>query len=496
MTFPWSARRAGILFFASVAVAVCSGGLRAQTAAQPLPAAHEGGAHAERVLSSGGIQLPDFTGLVERYGPAVVNIQVVEHTSSGDDDDSDDPFNQFFRRFGIPGPNNGPSTPQPRNAPPQKGTGSGFIVSSDGYILTNAHVVEGADEVTVKLVDRREFQAKVIGIDDRTDVAVVKIEAHGLPTVKFGDVSKLRPGQWVVAIGSPFDFDNSVTAGIISAVSRELRSDNYVSFIQTDVPVNPGNSGGPLFNTKGEVIGINSQIFSETGGYMGLSFAIPIDVALNVETQLIKSGHVVRGRIGVSIQDVDAELAESFGLDRPRGALVALVERGGPADKAGVKPGDVILAVNGSDIDRFGDLSTRISNMRPGSDVRLTIWRSRKELQLVVHVVQLSEKPERTASLAQPGHQSDQTTRLGISVRPLTPDEKRQAQTEGDLIVEQATGPALSAGVQPGDIILGVDGKQVRSVDDLERAAKSAGKSLALLIQRQDQQEFFALRLP
>ncbi|MGB6450463.1 MAG: trypsin-like peptidase domain-containing protein, partial [Steroidobacteraceae bacterium] len=257
----WSARRAGILFFAAVVLAACSGSASAQTTA-----AADSGSYTY------GPQLPDFSGLVERYGGAVVNVQVEEHATAGEGseggDDSDDPFNQFFRRFGVPGPNSS----QPRNLPPERGTGSGFIVSSDGYILTNAHVVEDADQVTVKLIDRREYQAKVIGIDERTDVAVIKIDAHGLPIVKFGDVSKLRPGQWVVAIGSPFDFENSVTAGIISALGRSLPDDNYVPFIQTDVPVNPGNSGGPLFNVKGEVVGINSQIFSQTGGYMGLSF--------------------------------------------------------------------------------------------------------------------------------------------------------------------------------------------------------------------------------
>ncbi len=494
MSFQWSARRAAILFLASAAVAACSGSSSAQTGAQPLAAASDPPG-ADGGSCSAGTQLPDFSSLVERYGGAVVNIQVVEHESAsgnGNDngDDSDDPFNQFFRRFGIPGPD-----VEPRNEPPQRGTGSGFIVSSDGYILTNAHVVEGTDEVTVKLVDRREYQAKVIGIDDRTDVAVIKIDARGLPVVRFGDVSKLRPGQWVVAIGSPFDFDNSVTAGIISALGRPLPSDNYVSFIQTDVPVNPGNSGGPLFNVKGEVIGINSQIFSQTGGYMGLSFAIPIDVAVNVETQLIRSGHVVRGRIGVEIQDLNAEFAESFGLDRPRGALVAKVEPGGPADRAGVKLGDVILAVNGVEIDRYGDLSSRVSNMRPGSEARLTIWRSRRELELTVRVAELDEKPERAASRAEPGH-PDQAARLGLTVRPLTPDERQQAQTDGNLIVEQATGPAASAGVEPGDIILGVDGKAVRSAGDLEKEAQSAGKTLALLVQRQDEQIFLPLRLP
>jgi serine protease Do len=485
----WSARRAGILFFAAAVLAAGSGSASAQATAP-----------ADSGSYTYGPQLPDFSGLVEKYGGAVVNVQVEEHATAGEGgeggDDSDDPFNQFFRRFGVPGPNSS----QPRNLPPERGTGSGFIVSSDGYILTNAHVVEDADQVTVKLIDRREYQAKVIGIDTRTDVAVIKIDAHGLPIVKFGDVSKLRPGQWVVAIGSPFDFENSVTAGIISALGRSLPDDNYVPFIQTDVPVNPGNSGGPLFNVKGEVVGINSQIFSQTGGYMGLSFAIPIDVAVNVETQLIRTGHVVRGRIGVEIQDVNALLADSFGLDRPRGALVATVEPGGPADKGGVKPGDVILAVNGENITRYGELSSRVSNLRPGSEARLGIWRGRREIEIDLKVAELNEKPERTASRVQPGHVPDQAARLGLTVRALTADEKRQAQTEGNLVVEQSTGPAASAGVTPGDIILGVDGKPVRSVDDLEKAAKSAGKILALLVERDEQgqnvQTFIALRLP
>ncbi|HTX23126.1 MAG TPA: DegQ family serine endoprotease [Steroidobacteraceae bacterium] len=497
MSFEWSARRMGILFVASVALAACTGSSRAQTAAQPRLAANHSAADPASSCSPGIAQLPDFSGLVEKYGPAVVNVQVVEHAQSGGDssgsgDDSDDPFNEFFRRFGIPAPNT------PRNLPPQKGTGSGFIVSPDGYILTNAHVVSNADEVTVKLIDRREYRAKVIGIDERTDVAVIKIDGHALPVVKIGDASKLKPGQWVVAIGSPFDFDNSATAGIVSATARPLQSEptNYVSFIQTDVPINPGNSGGPLFNVKGEVVGINSQIFSQTGGYMGLSFAIPIDVAVNVEEQIIRLGHVVRGRIGVLIQDVNAQLAESFGLDRPRGALVSSVEPGGPADKAGIKPGDVILAVNGQTIERYGELSSRISNTKPGSDVRLSIWRNRSQEQLNVHVALLNEREERTASRAQPGRGSDEAVRLGLSVRALTADEKQQAQTDGNLIVERASGPAAAAGVEPGDVILGVNGKPVRSLSELDQATRSAGKTFALRIQRQDQQLYLPLQLP
>jgi serine protease Do len=281
----------------------------------------------------------------------------------------------------------------------------------------------------------------------------------------------------------------------VSATSRSLPSDNYVPFIQTDVAVNPGNSGGPLFNIRGEVVGINSQIFSQTGGYMGLSFAIPIDVAVNVENQLIKTGRVVRGRVGVTIQDVNAQLAESFGLDRPRGALVSTVEPSGPADKAGVKPGDVIVAVNGQNIERYGELSGRISNMKPGSDARLTVWRNGKQQDLDVKVAELNEQPQRAAARGGAGRGSDQAPRLGLSVRPLAPEEKQQAQTEGTLVVEQVSGPAAAAGVQPGDIILGVNGKRVRTLAELQDAAKGPGKTIALLIQRQDAQIFVPLRL-
>ncbi|MGH8229052.1 MAG: DegQ family serine endoprotease [Steroidobacteraceae bacterium] len=478
MSGQWSARRAGILVAASAAAAAFCVSSSART---PLQAAARGGVSAVA-------ELPDFEGLVQKYGPAVVNVQVVERPESSSGS-SKNPFRLFPHTPGIP-------NLTPHDLPPERGTGSGFIVSADGYILTNAHVVADAEQVTVKLVDRREFQAKVIGVDERTDIAVIKINAHGLPVVKIGDARTLKPGQWVVAIGSPFDFENSVTAGIVSALYRSLPSDNYVPFIQTDVPVNPGNSGGPLFNVKGEVVGINSQIFSQTGGFMGLSFAIPINIAVNVEAQLIKTGHVTRGRIGVTIQPVNAELADSFGLDRPRGALVSSVSTGGPAQKAGMKPGDVILAVDGDSIDRYGQVSSSISNMRPGTQARLTIWRDRKPMDVEVRIAKLDEKPAPTAAVAKPEHLSDKAARLGLSVRSLTAAEKKQAQTAGSLIVEQAAGPAASAGVEPGDIILGVDGRQVHSASDLERAAASAGKTLALLIQRQDSQVFVPLRLP
>jgi serine protease Do len=380
-----------------------------------------------------------------------------------------------------------------------RGAGSGFIVSPDGYILTNTHVVANADEVTVRLTDRREYPAKVIGADERTDVAVIKINAANLPIVKLGDPTRIKPGQWVLAIGSPFGFENSATAGIISATSRSVPGENYVPFIQTDVAVNPGNSGGPLFNMSGEVIGINSQIFSRTGGFMGVSFAIPIDVARNVEEQLIKTGHVVRGRIGVTIQDVNAQLAESFGLDRPHGALVSSVDKDGPAAKAGVAAGDVILAVGNRPIERYGELSGAIAAMKPGADTTLALWRSGKQQNVSVRIEELKEQPQTVASRggsAQPQRPRVSESALGLTVRPLQPQEKTRAETQGSLLVEEVAGPGQDAGVEPGDIILGVNGKRVNTVKELQEAARSSGKTVALLIQRQDAQIFVPLRLP
>ena len=438
--------------------------------------------------------LPDFSALVERCGPAVVNVEVVEKPREGVQGLSpNDPFYDFFRRFGIPAPD---QNPHERQAP-VRGAGSGFIINSDGYILTNTHVVANAEEVTVRLTDRREFPAKVIGADERTDVAVIKINANNLPIVRLGDPARIKTGQWVLAIGSPFGFENSVTAGIISATARAVPGDNYVPFIQTDVAVNPGNSGGPLFNLSGEVIGINSQIFSRTGGFMGVSFAIPIDVARNVEEQLIKTGHVVRGRIGVTIQDVNAQLAESFGLDRPRGALVSSVEKDGPAAQAGVAAGDVILAVGGHSIERFGELSSYIASMKPGSEAMLGVWRNGKEQQIGVKVVELKEQQQPLIARNQPkSHPTDQASELGLTVRPLEAREKEQAGTSGSLVVEGVTGPAQAADVQPGDIILGINGKRVHSAKELQEAAHGAGKNVALLIQREDAQIFVPLRLP
>lgn len=495
----------------SVGLAACSRELSVQSALAAAPpggnasspaAAHSGAAASAPAAQSEGPSeavarsLPDFSTLVDRYGPAVVNVEVVEKAQAGGPPglSPNDPFYDFFRRFGIPAPEQGERGRQA----PVRGAGSGFIINSDGYILTNTHVVANADEVTVRLTDRREFPAKVIGADERTDVAVIKINGTNLPIVKLGDPSRIRPGQWVLAIGSPFGFENSATAGIISATSRSVPGENYVPFIQTDVPVNPGNSGGPLFNLAGEVIGINSQIFSRTGGFMGVSFAIPIDVARNVEEQLIKTGHVVRGRIGVTIQDVNAQLAESFGLDRPHGALVSSVEKDGPAAHAGIAAGDVILAVDGRPIERFGELSTAIAGMRPGSDAKLAVWRGGKEQTVNVKVAELQEQ-QQAVSLrgGKPKeHGGDKASALGLTVRPLEPREKEQAGTTGSLVVEEVAGPAQAADVAPGDIILGVNGKRVHTVQELQDAARTSGKTVALLIQREDAQIFVPLRLP
>jgi serine protease Do len=425
--------------------------------------------------------LPDFSGLVAENGAAVVNISVVEKPQKmggpgnpGEPSDSDDPLSQFFRHYQLPAPG---------HAPPARGIGSGFIVSSDGYVLTNAHVVDDASEVTVKLTDRREFVAKVIGVDKRSDVALIKIAATGLPTVHFGDSSRLKPGQWVVAIGSPFGFENSVTAGVVSATARPL-DENYVPFIQTDAAVNPGNSGGPLFNVDGQVIGINAQIYSRTGGYMGMSFAIPIDLALNVKNQLLTKGKVSRSRIGVGVQDVNQKLAQSFGLGTPHGALISSVEPKSPSERAGLKPGDVITSVNGHYIDHSFDLPTIIADIPPGNVAHVGIWHDHKADTVDVKTVLLDEEPARTAH-----SESDEGGgKLGLAVRPLDPKEQQQLHTRGRLLVEDVSGPALAAGLQAGDVVLGVNGAGVSSVADLKREVARAGHSVALLIQRDEAQ--------
>lgn len=487
---PFNRARATVVSAATllgIALAGCSGSFAdnnpAQAAAAPPPAI------ATALPRNVAAALPDFASLVDHYGPAVVNVAVVGKAQQVNDVPGmspNDPLNEFFRRFGQPMPRG--------NQQPARGEGSGFIVSSDGYIMTNAHVVADADEVTVKTTDRREYTAKVVGYDEATDVAVLKIDAKNLPTVKLGDPSKLRPGEWVIAIGSPFGFENSVTAGIVSATSRSMPGSNYAPFIQTDVAVNPGNSGGPLFNLNGEVVGINSQIYSRSGGYMGLSFAIPIDVASNVQQQLVSNGKVTRSRIGVSIQDVNAQLAESFGLDRPKGALVGMVEDDGPGAKAGIKAGDVILKVDGTEIEQSSQLPGLIASKKPGTTVNLDVWRDGGIKRLTAKPVEIVDKGTKVAN--RDNVESDETAKLGLVVRPLQKQEKAQVETEGDLVVEDSDGPAAAAGVQRGDIILGVNGKPVKSLDELKTAArKTKGKIVALLIERDSAQIFVPVRI-
>jgi serine protease Do len=410
--------------------------------------------------------LPDFAALVEQQGPAVVKIEVSKAPrATAAAQELPPQMEEFLRRFGIPGPE-GRMLPNPA---PAQGVGSGFIVSPDGTILTNAHVVDGADEVTVKLSDKRELEAKVIGVDRMTDVAVVKVDAANLPAVKIGDPSKTRVGEWVAAIGSPFGMDHSVTSGIVSAKSRNLPNERLVPFIQTDVAVNPGNSGGPLFNMHGEVIGINSQIYSTTGGYMGMSFAIPIDVAMKVKEQLVAHGKVTRGRIGVTVQEVTPALAKSFGLGKARGALVSGVEPGGPAAKSGLQAGDVIVGFDGKPIAESGELPAIVAQTRPGEQVKVRVMRNGSERDLQLSVAEMPA--ERASTAAGPAMQQG---KLGVTVRP----------GENGLEIAQAEGPAARAGLRAGDIIVGVNGTPVRSADELKSAVDAAGDSVAILVQR------------
>jgi serine protease Do len=498
---PYVARRLAVVAVIAFAAGACSSqssnaAAPATVAATPAPQVEPApvAPAAARYAQS----LPDFAGLVEQFGNAVVNVAVVERArtvqrSRGRNNEGleeDDPFNEFFRRFGIPQPRGGGEIPQ------RQGEGSGFIVSPDGYILTNAHVVADADEVTVRMTDRREYPAKVVGVDTRSDVAVIKIDGKNLPVVRLGDASKLRPGEWVVAIGSPFGFDNSVTAGIVSATGRTMQGDQTgMMFIQTDVAVNPGNSGGPLFNLNGEVVGINSQIYSRSGGYMGLSFAIPIDLAINVRDQLVKSGRVTRGRIGVQIQPVNAQFAESFGLDRPRGALVGQVIEDGPAQKGGVQAGDIILSVEGRPVERSDQLPSIISAITPGKDIKLEVWREKSSKALTVRVEELQEEQQQRVSNRGRVEEPAKADKLGLSVRPLGAEERRTAETEGYLLVEDVTGPAAEAGVRPGDVILGVNGKAVKSLTELKNATSGGSKTVALLLDRDGTQIFVPIRL-
>ena len=454
--------------------------------------------------------LPDFSDLVDKVGPAVVNIRTTERAKmngqSGMPPGMDDPeMQEFFRRFfGVPVPRQQqPDTPRGRRPAPQqqqpeeetpRGVGSGFIISPDGYVLTNAHVVEGADEVYVTLTDKREFKAKIIGSDKRSDVAVVKIEGSNLPRLTFGDSNKLRVGEWVIAIGSPFGLENTVTAGIISAKARD--TGDYLPLIQTDVAVNPGNSGGPLINMRGEVIGINSQIYSRSGGYMGISFAVPIDEAMRVSEQLKTTGRVTRGRIGVQIGEVTKDVAESLGLPKANGALVQRVESGGPADKGGVEAGDIIVKFNGSPIEKSSDLPRLVGNTKPGARSTVTVWRKGAARDLNLTIAEM-EPDNKTAKKEEKKAKPDQTANaLGLVVTELTDVQKKELKVEGGAVVETAEGAAARAGIRPGDLILRVnntdvkDGKQFNALV----AKLEPKKTVLLLVRRGEASQFVTVK--
>ncbi len=434
-------------------------------------------------------ELPDFTRLVEEQGAAVVNISTTQATRRTQalpqvPGLEDDEIQEFFRRF-VPRPGPGQEAPSPRSE--SRSLGSGFIVSADGYVLTNAHVVEGGDEINVRLPDKREFKARVIGADKRSDIALLKIDATGLPVVRFGDPSKLKVGEWVVAIGAPFGFENSVTAGIVSAKGRSLPQENFVPFIQTDVAINPGNSGGPLFNLRGEVVGINSQIYSRTGGFMGLSFAIPADVALDVQKQLKEKGRVARGRIGVVIQEVTRDLATSFGLDRARGALVNSVEKGSPAEKAGVEATDIILSFDGRAVEGSSDLPRIVGGTRPGSQVPLEVWRKGQTKKLTVSVAELVE--DRVAAAGKPKAAKPaaaQANRLGIVLAELSADQKKELKLDHGLVVTEVR-PESRADVRKGDVLVTLVHKgqqtELRSVDQFNKLLASLEKNAVITLQ-------------
>lgn len=446
--------------------------------------------------------LPDFTELVEQLGPSVVNIRTVEKVkvgTSGSEDEMQELFRRFFgdRLPNMPRPNpRGPQQDEERQQP--RGVGSGFILTTDGFVMTNAHVVDGADEVVVTLTDNREFKAKIIGADKRTDVAVVKIEAAGLPAVRIGDVNRLKVGEWVMAIGSPFGLENTVTAGIVSAKQRD--TGDYLPFIQTDVAINPGNSGGPLINMRGEVVGINSQIYSRSGGFQGISFAIPIDEASRVADQLRSNGRVTRGRIGVQIDQVSKEVAESIGLAKAQGALVRNVESGAPADKAGVEPGDIIVRFDGKPIEKSSDLPRLVGNTKPGTKSTLTVFRrgATKELAVTVAEIEPDKAPVRKAD-AKPADKPKSSAAgepLGLGISELTDAQKKELKLKGGVRVDSATGVAARAGLREGDVILQLGNSQVANVREFEAALAKADKTkaIALLVQRADSANIVLVR--
>jgi serine protease Do len=443
--------------------------------------------------------LPDFTNLVDKVGPAVVNIRTTEKTRATGPSEMDPNMQEFFRRFGIPMPNN-PNRRSPQQAPDKgeeesqpKGVGSGFILTSDGFVMTNAHVVEGADEVLVTLTDNREFKARIVGADKRADVAVVKINATGLPTVQIGDVNKLKVGEWVMAIGSPFGLENTVTAGIVSAKARD--TGEFLPLIQTDVAINPGNSGGPLINLRGEVVGINSQIYSRSGGFMGISFAIPIDEAMRVSDQLRANGRVIRGRIGVSIAPVSKDLAESLSWPKPIGALVQGVEPDSPAAKGGVEPGDIILKVDGRAVEKSGDLPRIIGGIRPGAKASLQVWRRGTNRDLVVTVGEFEAEKSAAAKPAAPEPSSAKTL-LGISASELTADQRKELKLQGGVKVDAVEGAAAKAGLREGDVILAVNNTDVSDLKAFLAVTKGLGKGkpVTLMVRRGEWVNYLILR--
>lgn len=446
--------------------------------------------------------LPDFTELVAKQAPAVVNIsttQVVRNSRQILQLDEDDPMFEFFKRF-MP---RMPQQPQIPHESESKSLGSGFIISADGYILTNAHVIDSADQITVRLSDKREFRAKAIGADKRTDVALIKIEAQNLPTVRLGDVEQLKVGEWVVAIGSPFGFESSVTAGIVSAKGRSLPQENYVPFIQTDVAINPGNSGGPLFNLRGEVVGINSQIYSRNGGYMGLSFSIPIDVAMEIQKQLRSNGKVSRGRIGVVIQEVNKDLADSLGLERAGGAIVNSVEKGGPAHKAGIEPGDIIIKFDGKPVASSNDLPRIVANTAPNTQVPLQVWRNGhlRELSVVVGLTP-DDKPSKEKPSKPTRNEAAKPNRLGLVLSELSSEQRKELSglgIKGGLLIDEVRGIAARADLRAGDILLAIIHRSVmteaRSAEQLDSllAMLEKGSNVTLLVRRGESQRFVTL---
>ena len=449
--------------------------------------------------------LPDFTDLVEQVGPSVVNIRTLEKVSARDAQagSPDEEMQELFRRFfGVPMPApNGPRQQRPNRPQPEqeqpRGVGSGFILSADGFVMTNAHVVEGADQVLVTLPDKREFKARIVGTDKRSDVAVVKIEATGLPAVRIGDVSRLKVGEWVMAIGSPFGLDNSVTAGIVSAKQRD--TGDYLPFIQTDVAINPGNSGGPLINMRGEVIGINSQIYSRSGGFMGISFAIPIDEAIRVSEQLRATGRVQRGRLGVQIDQVSKEVAESLGLTKTQGALVRGVEQGSPAEKAGLEPGDIILKFDGKPIEKSSDLPRMVGNTKPGTKSAIQVWRrgSLIEKQITVGEFEPEAPPAKKSAVpAEKPVTSSAAKFLGLTISDLTDAQKKELKVRGGVRVDAAAEAAARAGIQEGDVILALANTETPSVQVLEAlvAKVDRAKPVSLLIRRGEWAQYIVIR--